>query len=78
MTLVLIIVILCLFFFLVRQIKLKRAIKKLPKSVKVKQHQINPASRRRIIKPVPKPEMSAKNKWLHPEDDLGEFERGKA
>ncbi len=27
-------------------------------------------------KPLVKPEMSKKNKWLHPQDDLGFLERG--
>lgn len=50
-----------------------------PKSIIVKQQNINDCYK--IEKPIvtiKKPIFSSKNKWLHPDDDLGELERGRA
>jgi hypothetical protein len=64
-------------------VKYKKQIKLSPKRI-VKQHEINGSQIKTIIEPISKsntlmikkPEMSAQNKWLNPQDDLGELERG--
>ena len=68
-------------FFLI--LNSKKASKHVKKSI-VKQHELNGSQIKTFIEPIlsskdttlKKPEMAKQNKWLHPEDDLGELERG--